>query len=178
MLPDRWNTVFRLANLRCDEALLTPKELATPRHMRTAEARGRVPWATPHATRHSFALYMLIVLNDLVDRKFGLTPEQRRDFMLLYGDPWFLVKELLGHSDVETTKSHYLSPVQHLRLESILAFDEGEKESDGDPDAHERRLTGLFSRIAKETTGIQDLDGLLDRHPQPVSAGATEEASR
>jgi len=172
MLPDRWNTVFRLANLRCEEALLTPKELATKRHMRTAEARGRVPWATPHATRHSFALYMLIVLNDLVDRKFGLTPEQRRDFMLLYGDPWFLVKELLGHSDVETTKSHYLSPVQHLRLESILAFDEEEKQSD-DPDAHEARLTGIFSRIARETTGIQDLDGLMDRYPVPVKAGAT-----
>ncbi|WP_405469309.1 integrase [Streptomyces anulatus] len=178
MLPDRWNTVFRLANLRCEEALLTPEELATPRHMRTAEARGRVPWVTPHATRHSFALYMLIVLNDLVDRKFGLTPEQRRDFMLLFGDPWFLVKELLGHSDLETTKSHYLSPVQHLRLESILAFDEDDELSDAGPDSPEGRLTGLFARIARETTGIQDLDGLMDHYPMPVSDGLSTDMSR
>ncbi|WP_202535034.1 MULTISPECIES: integrase [unclassified Streptomyces] len=170
MLPDRWNAVFRQANLRCEEQLLTAQERAVPRHLRTAEARGRVPWATPHMTRHSFSLFMLVVLNDLVDRKFGLTAAERKDFALLYGDPWMLVCELLGHSDVETTKEHYLSPVRHMRLETLLAFDEDERRRPSDParPEEEERVTGLFARLAQETTGIQDLDVLLDRQPMPV----------
>ncbi|MFI9589784.1 hypothetical protein [Nonomuraea sp. NPDC052265] len=169
MLPDRWNTMFRLANLRCEEQLLTSQERQVPRHLRTAEARGRVPWATPHMTRHSFSLFMLVVLNDLVNRKFGLTPTERRDFALLYGDPWLLVCELLGHTDVETTKDHYLSPVRHMRLETLLAFDENERRhpSDGTQTGGAERVTSLFARLAQETSGIQDLDVLLDRHPMP-----------
>ncbi|KDN82806.1 site-specific integrase [Kitasatospora cheerisanensis] len=172
MLPDRWNTVFRLANLRCEKELLTAREQETPRHLRSAEARSRVPWAIPHGTRHSFALFMLIVLNDLVERKYGLTPDQRRDFANLFGDPWWLVAELLGHSDVETTKDHYLSPVRHMRLESILAFDEDDEVTAGAGDA-ESRVTGLFARLARETSGIQDLDALMD--PHPMSAGRDAE---
>ncbi|MFJ6770269.1 hypothetical protein ACIQOV_04705 [Kitasatospora sp. NPDC091257] len=171
MLPDRWNAVFRLANLRCEEELLTARERETPRHLRTAEVRGRVPWAIPHGTRHSFALFMLIVLNDLVERKYGLTHDQRRDFANLFGDPWWLVAELLGHADVETTKEHYLSPVRHMRLESILAFDEDEETADGADDS-ESRVTGLFARLARETSGIQDLDALMDPHPMPTNRDA------
>ncbi|WP_326615316.1 site-specific integrase (plasmid) [Streptomyces scopuliridis] len=172
MLPDRWNTVFRLANLRCEEELLTARERETPRHLRTAEARGRVPWAIPHGTRHSFALFMLIVLNDLVERKYGLTPDQRRDFTNLFGDPWWLVAELLGHSDVETTKEHYLSPVRHMRLESILAFDDEDEAAPGSgASGVESRVTGLFARLARETSGIQDLDTLMDPHPMPARPG-------
>ncbi|MGW3935387.1 site-specific integrase [Streptomyces phaeochromogenes] len=167
MLPDRWNTTFRLANLRCEEELLTERERETPRHLRTAEARGRVPWAIPHGTRHSFALYMLIVLNDLVERKYGLTAEQRRDFAGLFGDPWWLVAELLGHADVETTKEHYLSPVRHMRLESILAFDEDDELPSTGAGEAESRVTSLFARLARETSGIQDLDALMDPHAMP-----------
>jgi integrase len=61
------------------------------------------PYATPHSARHSFALYMLVVLNVLMDQKYGLTAEERRDFRQLYGDPWFLVQQLLGHASRETT---------------------------------------------------------------------------
>lgn len=173
MLPDRWNAMFRQANLRCEEALLTAQERKTPQHLRTAEARGRVPYATPRMTRHSFALHMLVVLNDLVDRKYGLSPAERRDFALLYGDPWWLVKELLGHVDVETTRTHYLSPVQHLRLESILAFDDPNLEPDTAGEGMgEARVTSLFARLAKETSGVQDLDVLMDRYPMSVEVSA------
>ncbi|MGW1040985.1 hypothetical protein [Streptomyces sp. NPDC002547] len=52
MLPDRWNTVFRQANQRCEQALLTPQERETSRLLRVAEIRGKVPYATPHSMRH------------------------------------------------------------------------------------------------------------------------------
>ncbi|MFD4211151.1 hypothetical protein ACFWRG_34885, partial [Micromonospora tulbaghiae] len=78
-------------------------------------------FATPHMARHSFALYMLVVLNYLMDQRMGLTAEERRDFRLLYGDPWRMVQDLLGHADLETTRRIYLAPVADLRLRSLLA---------------------------------------------------------
>lgn len=156
MLPDRWEAVFRGANLRCEQVLLTPAERAVGRDFRLAEVSGKVPFATPHSTRHSFALYMLIVLNQLIEMKFGLSAAQRRDFAMLFGDPWFLVKDLLGHADVETTKRHYLRPVTHLRLESILAA------AADDTEVEVRSLDEIFARLARETTGIQDVDAMLD----------------
>ncbi|MFF7985758.1 integrase [Streptomyces sp. NPDC007901] len=156
MLPDRWNPVFTTANRRCEEVLLTPAERKVSRDLRAAEVRGKTPYATPHSARHSFALYMLIVLNQLMEARFGLTKEDRRDFAMLFGDPWWLVKTLLGHADIETTKRHYLAPVAHLQLESILAAadtDDGQEVEDVD---------GVFARLARESAGIQDIDVLVD----------------
>ncbi|MET9507680.1 site-specific integrase [Streptomyces flavidovirens] len=157
MAPDRWNAVFRSANLRCEEVLLAEEERKIERRFRLADVRGRSPYATPHAARHSYALYMLIVLNQLMETRFGLTTAERRDFALLFGDPWWLVKTLLGHADVEVTKRHYLAPVAHLQLESILAMaataDGGEQPVTG--------MDGVFARLAQESQGIQDIDGLL-----------------
>lgn len=157
MLPDRWNGVFRRANLRCEEVLLTEKERKVDRAFRLAEVRGKTPYATPHSGRHSFALYMLILLNELFESRYGLTKADRRDFALLFGDPWWLVKTLLGHADVETTKRHYLAPVSHLQLESILA---SARTSDGQDQGMES-VDDIFSRLARETAGIQDVDALL-----------------
>lgn len=102
------------------------------------------------------ALYTLILLNELFESRYGLTKQDRRDFAQLFGDPWWLIKTVLGHSDVGTTKRHYLAPVSHLQLESILAAagttDEGRDVED---------LDDLFSRLARETVGIQDIDALL-----------------
>ncbi|WP_245692571.1 hypothetical protein [Streptomyces katrae] len=162
MLPDRWNTVFRQANQRCEQALLTPQERETPRLLRVAEIRGKVPYATPHSMRHSMTLYMLILLNELIDKKYGLTAADRRDFAQLYGDPWWLVKTLLGHKDVETTKEHYLRPVMHLQLESILTFDTEDEQGETD---EKKDLNGLFARLARETSGIQDIEMLVDVLP-------------
>ncbi|GAA2470337.1 integrase [Streptomyces mauvecolor] len=156
MLPDRWNSVFRMANLRCEKVLLTEKEQKITRALRLADVQSKSPYATPHSARHSFALYMLILLNDLFERRYGLTSKDRRDFALLFGDPWWLVKVLLGHADVETTKRHYLAPVAHLQLESILAAADT---TDEDQDVED--LDGVFARLARETAGIQDIDALL-----------------
>ncbi|MET9223544.1 hypothetical protein ABZX65_32945 [Streptomyces sp. NPDC003300] len=56
MAPERWNAVFRTANLRCEQVLLNGEERALTRDFRLAEARGKSPYATPHSTRHSAAL--------------------------------------------------------------------------------------------------------------------------
>lgn len=157
MAPDRWNGVFRTANLRCEETLLTEDERKITRDFRFAEVLGKSPYATPHSARHSAALYLLIVLNQLMETRYGLTKAERRDFALLFGDPWWLVKTILGHSDVETTKRHYLAPVAHLQLESILAM----AEADEDESEQAEDLDGVFARLARETAGIQDIDALL-----------------
>ena len=158
MLPDRWNGVFRTANLRCEQVLLGEEDRKVTRDLRLAEVQSKSPYVTPHSARHSFALFMLILVNDLYEKRYGLTAKDRRDFALLFGDPWWLVKTLLGHADVETTKRHYLAPVAHLQLESILAAadttDEGEDIED---------LNGVFARLARETAGIQDIDVLLGK---------------
>ncbi|WP_331732102.1 integrase [Streptomyces sp. NBC_00989] len=157
MAPERWSGVFRAANLRCEEVLLTAGERAFTRDFRLAEVRGKSPYATPHSTRHSAALYLLVLLNELFESRYGLSKAERRDFALLFGDPWWLVKTILGHADVETTKRHYLAPVAHLQLESILAM----AETDSGQDQQVGDMDGIFARLARETAGIQDIDALL-----------------
>lgn len=148
--PHSWEGVFRAANQRC-ERVLTP-----PEHLRRDPHQVYAPYATPHSARHSFALFMLVVLNYLMDERFGLTPEERRDFQLLYGDPWFMVQNLLGHSSRETTVKHYLAPVADLQLRAMLAS------ADDDPDeAPMPALDAVFARVARESEGIQDIDERL-----------------
>ncbi|MFI0910517.1 integrase [Streptomyces abikoensis] len=158
MAPERWNSVFRIANQRCENVLLTEKERTLTRDFRLAEVRGKSPYATPHSARHSAALYMLILLNELFEARYGLSKAERRDFAVLFGDPWWLVKTILGHADVETTKRHYLTPVSHLQLESILAMAETTDEKSEVED-----LDGVFARLARESAGIQDIDTILDK---------------
>ena len=67
-----------------------------------------------------------------MDQKYGLTAEERRDFRQLYGDPWFMVQQLLGHASRETTVDRYLAPVADLNLRSMLA---GAAGADRGPDA-------------------------------------------
>ncbi|WP_239965388.1 site-specific integrase [Streptomyces sp. CBG9] len=140
--PASWEGVFRTANERC-ELVLAPL-LSQP------------PFCTPHMARHSFALVMLVVLNHVMDRRMGLTPEERRDFRLLYGDPWRMVQDLLGHAQLETTKHIYLAPVADLQLRSLLA----DYVPAGGP-VSEEELAALFTRLARESEGIQDLDEQL-----------------
>jgi len=99
-----WEGVFRAANERCEQVLTPPRRIGLDPHQVHA------PYATPHAARHSFALYMLVVLNVLMDQRYGLTEEERREYRQLYGDPWFMVQQLLGHASRQTTLDWYLNP--------------------------------------------------------------------
>ena len=141
-----WDGVFGAANRRCAAILTPPLRRGFDPHQVYA------PYATPHSTRHSFALYMLVVLNTLMDQRYGLSAEERRDFRQLYGDPWFMVQNLLGHASRETTIERYLAPVADLQLRSMLA-------DVADPVAAPMpELDEVFARVAKESVGIQDFD--------------------
>jgi integrase len=140
-----WEGVFAAANERCERVLTPPGRIGLDPHQAFA------PYATPHSARHSFALYMLVVLNILMDQKYGLAEEERRDCRQLYGDPWFMVQQLLGHASRETTVKWYLAPVADLQLRSMLA---GAAEPAAAPMPE---LDAAFARVARESDGIQDL---------------------
>ncbi|MFF5992900.1 tyrosine-type recombinase/integrase, partial [Prauserella flavalba] len=100
--PHSWEGVFRAGSARCRTVLTEPL------------------FMTPHMCRHSFALHMLVALHHAMDKRFGLTAEERRDFQMLYGDPWRMVRDLLGHASQETTRQIYLAPVSDLEIRSLL----------------------------------------------------------
>jgi integrase len=139
-----WEGVFREANQRCERTLAPSGRAGLDPHQVLA------PYATPHSARHSFALYMLIVLNTLTDLRYGLNAEERRDFAQLYGDPWFMVQQLLGHASRQTTVEWYLAPVADLNLRSMLAG------ADGPAAAPMPELDEVFARLARESGSIQD----------------------
>ena len=151
-----WDGVFRTANERCERVLTPLHRIGLDPH------RVHAPYATPHSARHSFALYMLVVLNILMDLKYGFKEEERREFRQLYGDPWFMVQQLLGHASRDTTVAHYLAPVADLNLRSMLA---GSAEPIAAPMPE---LDEVFARVARESEGIQDLDDL----GQPLTGAA------
>ncbi|OCC12512.1 Tyrosine recombinase XerC [Streptomyces sp. PTY087I2] len=144
--PHSWEAVFRAANLRCR------KVLAPPKHERVDPHKVYWPHARVHAGRHSFALKMLVTLNEVLDRRFGLTARERRHYGQLLGDPWQMVQGLLGHATRQITVDTYLAPVRHLDLASLLREAEepaGEAVTD---------LDGVFAKLARESEGIQDID--------------------
>jgi integrase len=103
--PHSWEGVFTAANLRCQEILAPGGQGLASLAPGIVEA----PYLTPHGCRHSFALYMLVILHHLMDERFGLSQEERRDYQMLYGDPWRMVQDLLGHAHLETTRDIYLN---------------------------------------------------------------------
>lgn len=80
-----WSKVFEQANARCRKL-------------------GLGVFCTPHMCRHSFALRMLVSLNLALDRRLGLSPQERREYEELYGNVWLLVRDLLGHKSEVTTR--------------------------------------------------------------------------
>ncbi|MEV0259006.1 site-specific integrase [Streptomyces sp. NPDC050732] len=146
-LPHSWEGVFTAANERCRTVL------AVGRHDVAVRGVVEAPYLTPHGCRHSFALYMLVILHYVMDERFGLSPQERRDYRLLYGDAWGMVQMLLGHASRETTVEHYLAPVADLQLRSLLATAPAAQAA---PVAG--TLDGVFARLAREAEGIQDID--------------------
>jgi site-specific recombinase XerD len=128
--PHSWEAVYQAGSARCRRVL--------------ADRLTEPPFMTPHMARHSFALHMLVALHHAMDERFDLTPEQRRDFRLLYGDPWRMVQDLLGHRSVETTRDIYLAPVSDLSVRSLLL----EEDNPGTAE--------LLTRIARASERVLD----------------------
>lgn len=121
-----WEKVFSAANERC------------ARH-------GKPIYVTPHACRHSFALKMLVTLERALDQRFGLDRSEREHARKVYGDAFALVKDLLGHSSEETTRTIYLAPLNGLRLRSILDGNAGED------------LDAILTRVAHASRLVMDV---------------------
>ena len=120
-----WSKVFERASARCVKAGLTV-------------------YATPHMLRHSMALRVLLSLHHALDRRFGLTPTERRNYEDAYGTVWTMVKDLLGHRSEVTTREIYLEPVRGLQIESLL------------DDTDNPGNTELFADLARRTGLILD----------------------
>ncbi|MET8243112.1 hypothetical protein ABZV31_00965 [Streptomyces sp. NPDC005202] len=129
-LPHSWEAVYRAASERC--RVLLEGKVSKP------------PYFTPHMARHTFALFILAALQHALDNRFGLTPQERKEFRLLYGDSWRLVKNLLDHASEETTRSIYLAPVSDLQVRSLLLEDN----HDG--------VTELLAQIARLSERVMD----------------------
>ncbi|MFE1407293.1 DUF1877 family protein [Streptomyces sp. NPDC058770] len=148
LVPHSWNGVFATANRRC-RAELTPADASADPH------RVYAPYATPYSARNSFALFMLVVLNHVMDQRYGLSPAERREFRLLYGDPWFLVQGLLGHATRQMTAERYLAPVRHLQMEALLSA------ASAPLDGPVAGMDAVFARLAHEASGIQDIEAAM-----------------
>lgn len=105
-----WEMVFETASRRCRSQLI-PID------------------CTPHMLRHSFALRMLVSLIHASDSRLGITAEERREYRMLFGDPWVLVQTMLGHANVEMTQQVYLEPIQGLQVELFLNARENNEQS-------------------------------------------------
>lgn len=124
---ESWEMVFETASSRCIK-------------------QGAPISCTPHMLRHSFALRMLVTLIHATDSRLGITPQERREYRMLYGDSWVLVQTLLGHSGVEITKQVYLEPVQGLQIELFLNSAEGSEDTFLDKLAHEIEISPLINK--------------------------------
>ncbi len=122
-----WETVFGTANKRCR------------RH-------GVKLYCHPHMLRHSFALRMLVTLMHVFERRMNITPDERREYRMIFGDPWNLVQTLLGHRSSEVTREIYLEPVNGLQIDLFLNDTLDERGSVDD----------LLSKIASDSGLVAD----------------------
>jgi site-specific recombinase XerD len=129
-----WEKVFGAADARVAATFTAASRL-------DGNARTAIT-CRPHMLRHSFALYMLVALHHALDRRFGLTAEERKHFRQVYGDPWVLVRDLLGHRSEQTTRLIYLEPLHGLQVRSLLDRDED--------------LETLLSRVAASSRLVMD----------------------
>jgi site-specific recombinase XerD len=98
-----WKGMFRDANQRC----------------RQLGVRLR---CNPHKLRHSYAVITLEQLQRGHLRDLGqMTPQQRRSYQMVFGDPLDWVRRRLGHRSIETTLV-YLHVLAEVELATKLAL--------------------------------------------------------
>ncbi len=74
---------------------------------------------SPHSLRFSYALYVLVVLHQAIDRKYGYSPTEPYDENR-YLSAYQHVRDILGHRSTTTTRNIYLEPVKGLRGKTII----------------------------------------------------------
>ncbi|MFC9835580.1 integrase [Rhodococcus sp. NPDC127530] len=86
-------------------------------------------WARPHMARHSYALKWFSILSVVWSQQLeGFTDREKRDLREQFGDVWFQLATLLGHSSPEVTKDWYLEPFAGLQVDYIFSLlDEEER---------------------------------------------------
>lgn len=128
--PASWDGVFDAANERVERILVA--------------AGKRTVLLTAHSLRHSFALFMLVALHRAIDRKRGKPSTNGANYEAdRYRLAWDIVRDLLGHSSITTTKETYLEPVNGIRLQEMLADDTD--------------LDGVLGRLALSDPRVRDL---------------------
>lgn len=140
MAYESWEKVFTAADARVAAVF-------TAASRRDGKRRVAIS-CRPDMLRHSFALHMLVALHHALDRRFGLTPAERREFRQVYGDPWVMVRDLLGHRSEQTTRLIYLEPLNGLQVRSLLDHDED--------------LDALLSRVAASSRLVMDAGAAED----------------
>lgn len=87
-------------------------------------------WARPHMARHSFALKWFTILSAVWNQQMeGFTDTEKRDLREQFGDVWFQLATLLGHSSPEVTKDWYLEPFTGLQLDYIMSLLDDEEQT-------------------------------------------------
>lgn len=102
--PTSWDSVFDAANARVADVFGDENAV----------------YLTAHTLRHSYALYMLVVMHQAIDRKRGTDGlggyEEER-----YRQAWDLVRDFLGHATTAFTQSVYLEPLDGIRMLALLS---------------------------------------------------------
>lgn len=102
-----WDKVFDTANDRVTAARAVLGSISPTVKM------------TPHSLRFTFALFLLLAGIRAIDEHLGY--DDASPFVVMnYAQAFDEVRDLLGHSSVETTKQVYLEPVKGLRRSSLL----------------------------------------------------------
>lgn len=93
----------------------------TPATRSAQERWANTTFCHPHMLRHSFALRWYLRARAIQEARFEhMTTQERRDFVLQFGDVWFLLSTLMRHRSPETTQSIYLEPFIGLDVEWML----------------------------------------------------------
>ncbi|MEV5449529.1 site-specific integrase [Streptomyces sp. NPDC052535] len=140
-----WEDTFRDANERIADlwADLSAEEL-TPEERERRRSQCPV-WARAHMLRHSFALRWYLVLSMVWQPHLdGFTDEQLKDLRDQFGDVWYALSILLGHSHPDTTRDHYLAPFTGLHVDYLMAL----------LDEDEQRAMESLVRTAVAATGV------------------------
>lgn len=100
-----WQGVFKAANERCQSKAPSVQQSI---------------YCHPHMLRHTFAMVKLLQFRMVIDRRYGLSVEDRRDNEVKYGSAYDAVRDLLGHASSVTTRKVYLAPLRDLEVQMLL----------------------------------------------------------